>query len=111
MNGQRQWLIWISSLDCLIKQAKMTLQQQKLLDDAWASAISMAIKYGYEGSKAFIDQIKHMREMGLESKALSEYIWGQLSKIPDALGVMINNIPDFLKFKERLEEKKLSSRM
>ena len=85
----------------------LTTDEQKGLNEKWAEAIKYAKEYGQEGTKAFVDQIKKMREMGLESKALTEYIWGQLSAIPDALNTLISNIPDYGELKEKIARKKL----
>jgi len=60
---------------------ELTLAQQKELNDAWVDAISLAKEYGMEGSKSFTDLIKLMRELGLESQALTAYINDQLGVI------------------------------
>jgi hypothetical protein len=61
------------------------------LDSAWQNLISTAQKLGLEGSEAFVKLILKMREAGKESKALTEYVQGQLGRIPDALSSLIAN--------------------
>jgi len=111
VNDTNEWTAAIDELNkhfnLFNKTGEMTFEGQKLLNDAWAEAISLAKKYGQEGTKAFVDMIKKMREMGLESEVLSDYIWEQSSAIPDALSIMINNIPDFQRIKDRIAKKKL----
>ncbi|MBE3087810.1 MAG: hypothetical protein IMZ71_01655, partial [Chloroflexi bacterium] len=62
------------------------------LDDAWSNLISKAKELGLEGSKAFIDLILKMRESGTTSKALTEYVLGQLDTVPNALNVLTQNM-------------------
>jgi len=64
----------------------------KSLDEAWQNLISTAQKLGQEGSAAFVALILKMREAGLTSQSLTQYILGQLDKVAPALTVLIENI-------------------
>ena len=80
-----EWIAAIERLNKIFRHfnetGEMTLEGMKLLNDAWAIAIGLAQEYGMEGSKAFTDLIKLMREMGLESEALTKYLFDQLGVI------------------------------
>ena len=76
-------------IEHLSGQENISIVAQEALNDAWEEAIKLVKEYGLEGSKAFIELIQEMRELGLESEALTEYVIGQLDRIPDALSSLI----------------------
>jgi hypothetical protein len=62
-------------------------------DDQFTQLLAAAQKLGKGGSVALVGFIVKAREMGLQIASVTQYVQGQLQKIPDALGSMISAMP------------------
>lgn len=61
-----------------------------ILDDAFKQLLDGTKKLGEEGSAAMVEFIITAREAGLEIASVTEYVLGQLSRIPDAMSTLID---------------------
>lgn len=59
------------------------------LDESFSLLLDGAKELGKEGSAAMVSFILKLRESGLEVKSVTDYVMGQLDRIPDALSAMI----------------------
>jgi hypothetical protein len=64
----------------------------KSLGESFKLLVDGAKKLGQEGSLAMVEFIKKIRQSGLEVAEITEYVLGQLDKIPSALASIVKNI-------------------
>jgi len=62
-----------------------------VLDDAFSQLKDGAVKLGEEGSAAMVSFILKTREAGVEVASVTEYVIGQLDRIPAALSTLIES--------------------
>ena len=74
----------------LVAQGTMTVTQaQETLNDVFPKLVEAAEEFGITMNRELIDIIIHSREMGIEIKAVTEYVKGQLGSATDALTKMV----------------------
>lgn len=83
------WVRAASIMDQMVAGEIDATKATEVLDDAFTQLKDGAAEFGKEGSAAMVSFILKVRESGIEVASVTEYVIGQLDRIPVALSTII----------------------